>query len=106
MPGESRWEVVGNKSKKVKQKNGVNKNSNQKKKPENVTIEAPGFNNLFLPYNLYYLNCYVAKLFSVIDFMGFFTYSCKIMSLFLLNKYKLCIVNLISYFIQLLILNT
>lgn len=45
MPG-GQWEVVGGKSKKTKQKNGVNKNSNQKKKAENraenATFEAPG----------------------------------------------------------------
>lgn len=52
MPG-GQWEVVGGKSKKTKQKNGVNKNSNQKKKPENnATFEAPGLlDNFFLFIN-------------------------------------------------------
>lgn len=55
MPG-GQWEVVGGKSKKTKQKNGVNKNSNQKKKAENrtenATFEAPGLlDNFFLFIN-------------------------------------------------------
>lgn len=51
MPG-GQWEVVGGKSKKTKQKNGVNKNSTQKKKAENATIEAPGLlDNFFLFIN-------------------------------------------------------
>lgn len=51
MPG-GQWEVVGSKSKKTKQKNGVNKNSNQKKKSETATFEAPGlFDNHFFYIN-------------------------------------------------------
>lgn len=46
MPG-GQWEVVGGKSKKIKQKNGAIKTSKEKKKQENPTFELSGILSTF-----------------------------------------------------------